>query len=302
MDRIIRAVAADGFIKISAISARDAVERGRVIHNASPVATAALGRSLCAVSMLGDMLKGEDASVTLRINGGGELGSVITVSDSSGNVRGYVTNPEVDLPLRSDGKLDVGGAIGTNGMLTVSRDLGMREPYIGSTALVSGEIAEDLAAYFTESEQVGTACGLGVLVDTDHTVLHAGGFIVQLLPGAPEELIDTLEQNIAAMGPVTSVLTDDDPAVLVEKVLLGLEPEILSDSPMEYRCYCSRERVLDAISSVGIAALREMAEGNEDTSVSCQFCDTVYTFTPDDMHALLHRAEEALQTQTDPGE
>lgn len=291
MDRIIRAVGADGFVKISAISARDTVERARKIHNASPVATAALGRSLCAVSMLGDMLKEEKASVTLRINGGGPLGSVITVSDSGGNVRGYVANPELELPLRPDGKLNVGGAVGVDGMLTVSRDLGMKEPYIGSTQLISGEIAEDLAAYFTESEQVGAACGLGVLVNTDRSVLHAGGFIVQLLPGAPDSLIDMLEANIGAMGPVTPLLKDDDPGVLVDKVLGGLEPEILDTREIEYRCYCSRERVLSAISSVGTDALREMAESGENTTVSCQFCDEVYSFSPEELRSALEQIE-----------
>ena len=189
MDKIIRATAADGFVKMAVITARDTVERARQIHKLSPTACAALGRTLCGASLLGQAMKEEKASLTIRINGGGPMGSIVAVSDHEGNVRGYVENPRCDLPLRLDGKLDVGGAVGRDGMLTVSRDLGMREPYIGSVELVSGEIAEDLTAYLTESEQVPSACALGVLVNIDRTILAAGGFIVQLMPGADEELI-----------------------------------------------------------------------------------------------------------------
>lgn len=199
MDKIIRGMTKDGWVKISAITGRELVERARQIHHASPTATAALGRLLCAASLLGNMMKEEKASLTMRLNGGGPIGGVLAVSDSTGNVRGYVGDPNCDLPLRPDGKLDVGGAVGRQGMLTVSRDIGLREPYIGSTEIVSGEIAEDVAAYMTESEQIPAAVGLGVLVDTDTTVAQAGGFIVQLLPGAPEELITKLEDNIFLM-------------------------------------------------------------------------------------------------------
>jgi molecular chaperone Hsp33 len=290
-DYIVRAISGDGMVKLSAITARDIAERARRIHKTTPVATAALGRTLCAASLLGDLLKEPDATVTLRLNGGGPLGSVLAVSDSEGNVRGYVQNPQIDLPLRPDGKLDVGRAVGTNGMLAVSRDLGLREPYIGSTKLVSGEIAEDLTAYFAESEQVGSACGLGVLVDTDLSVLAAGGFLVQLLPGAPESLIGRLEENIAAMGPVTSVLHREGKAEsLAERVLAGLEPRILDRSPVEYRCYCSRERVLQAVSSISREDLEEMAASHENAVVSCQFCDTVYTFTPEELRAVVERS------------
>lgn len=290
MGTIVRAVSEDGLVKLSAITGRDIVERARQIHDLTPVATAALGRTLCATSMLGDMLKEADASVTVRLRGGGPIGSVMAVADSAGNVRGYVQNPLVDLPKRADGKLDVGGAVGKNGMLTVSRDLGLKEPYIGSTQLVSGEIAEDFTAYFAESEQVGAACGLGVLVDTDRSVLAAGGFIVQLLPGAPDTLIERLEANIRAMGQVTNVLTVGDAETLAERVLAGLAPRILTSRPAEYRCYCSRERVLAAVSSVGEEALREMAAGPEPTRVSCQFCDAVYRFSPEEMRELAERA------------
>ena len=293
MDKIIRAVAGDGLIKISAISGRALVDRARQIHNTTPVATAAIGRTLCAASMLGDMLKEEKASLTVRINGGGPIGSIIAVSDSGGNVRSYVQNPFVYVPNRSDGKLNVGAAVGRKGMLTVSRDLGLKEPYIGSTGLVSGEIAEDFAAYFTESEQVGAACGLGVLVDTDLSVLAAGGFIVQLLPGAPDALIDRLEANIKAIGTVTNVLNGGTVEALAEGVLAGLEPRILSEVPVEYRCYCSRERVLEAVSSIGLGDLKEISKKSEDTEVSCQFCDRKYYFSPAEISQIAEKIEHS---------
>ena len=286
MDEIIRAVTKDGFIKISAISGRGIVERARQLHGLSPVASAALGRTLCATAMLGDLLKEEDATVTVRINGGGPIGSLIAVSDSTGNVRGYAENPQLDLPLRTDGKLDVGGAVGKDGTLTVSRDLGLKEPYIGSTALVSGEIAEDFTYYFAESEQVGAACGLGVLVDTDLSIRCAGGFIVALLPGAPAAMIDAIEANIAKMGAVTDLLLDAGAEVLVQRVLEGLVPEILASKAVEYHCYCSRERISRALVSIGAEALRELAESGENAEIFCQFCNTFYTFTPDEIRAL----------------
>ena len=222
MDEIIRAVSKDGFVKISVVTARDAVQRANAIHHCSPTAIAALGRSLCAASMLGDLLKEENGTLTLRISGGGGLGSIIAVSDSEGNVRGMVSNPAFDLPTRPDGKLDVGGAVGKDGMLTVSRDIGLREPYVGSTELVSGEIAEDLSAYLVESEQIPAACGLGVLVDTDHSVKAAGGFLVQLMPGAPEELITKLEDNIFMMDQLTTILDEDGADAIIPQVMRGL--------------------------------------------------------------------------------
>ena len=296
MDTIIRAVTEDGFAKISAISGREAVEKARGIHNTSPVATAALGRSLCAASMLGDMLKEPDATVTLRIHGGGPIGTLMAVSDSEGNVRGYAQNPFVDLPVRQDGKLDVGGAVGTAGTLTVSRDLGLKEPYIGSSGLVSGEIAEDLALYFVESEQVGAACGLGVLVDTDLSVRCAGGFIVQLLPGAPDSLIDVIEENIKAMGPVTDVLKDAGAEAIVEKVFQGLAPSTLSARPVEYRCGCSRERVTRAIESMGRDNLEEIYESGETTEVCCHFCGNKYLFTHEEIKAMLDGLDDTDMT------
>ncbi len=286
MDEIVRAVTRDGFVKISAVSARGAVERARQIHGLSPTASAALGRTLCGASMLGELMKEEDASLTIRVNGGGPVGSVIAVSDNGGNVRGYVTEPKADLPLRGDGKLDVGGLVGTNGMLTVSRDIGLKEPYVGSTELVTGEIAEDLAQYMVESEQIPSAVGLGVLVDTDRTIRAAGGFIVQLMPGAPEELITALEENIFVMDQLTTILDEDGLDEAVRQVLKGLEYETVMRVPVEYRCNCSRERVEQALRSVGREELEDMAASGEETEVSCQFCDRVYRFSPEELRAL----------------
>lgn len=287
MDKIIRATAGDGFIKMAVITARDTVQRAREIHGCSPTAAAALGRTLCAASMLGEMMKEERGTLTIRINGGGPIGSIVAVSDSAGYVRGYVTNPVVDLPLRADGKLDVGGAVGRDGMLTVSRDIGLKEPYIGSTELVSGEIAEDLTAHLLESEQVPSACALGVLVDTDRTVKAAGGFIVQLMPGAPEELIGKLEDNVFMMDQLTTILDEDGAEAVFDQVLKGLEHHIVGEVPVGYRCYCSRERVAEALRCVERNELEEMIAEGRDCSISCQFCDAAYSFTPSDLRAIV---------------
>ena len=291
MDQIVRAVSADGFVKISAITARDMVERARVIHDLSPTACAALGRTLCGASMLGELMKEADASLTIRVNGGGPAGSVIAVSDSEGNARGYVQNPQADLPTRADGKLDVGGLVGRDGMLTVSRDIGLKEPYVGSVELVSGEIAEDLAQYMVESEQIPSAVGLGVLIDTDKSVKAAGGFIVQLMPGAPENLIEKLETNILFMDQLTTVLSEDGVDAVISQVLFSLDPREAERHGVEYRCTCSRERVAEALRSVGEAELRSMAAEGRDAEVSCQFCDKVYRFTPEDLISLCPEAE-----------
>ena len=288
MDRIIRATAGDGFIKMAVITARDTVERAREIHSCAPTACAALGRTLCAASLMGDMMKEENASLTIRINGGGPIGSIVAVSDSSGNVRGYVGDASVDLPLRQDGKLNVGAAVGRDGMLTVSRDIGLREPYVGSTELVSGEIAEDITSYLLESEQVPSACALGVLVDTDLSVKAAGGFIVQLMPGADTALIDTLEENIFMMDQLTTILDEDGAEELFRQVLKGLEYHIVGEAPVEYRCYCSRERVREALLCIDSADIEDMCREGKDISVSCQFCDSVYSFTPDELKTLLN--------------
>ena len=285
MDTIIRATAADGQIKMAVITARESVERARQIHRLSPTACAALGRTLCAASLLGQAMK-EEASLTIRVNGGGPIGSVVAVSDHLGNMRGYVENPGVELPLRPDGKLNVGGAVGKDGMFTVSRDIGLREPYIGSVELVSGEIAEDLTSYLLSSEQVPSACALGVLVDTDRSIRAAGGFIVQLMPGADEEIIAKLEDNIFLMDQLTTILDEDGTGAIFAQVLKGFDYHLVGDYPVGYRCDCGRERVERALRVIETGELREIVDAGEEISVSCQFCRQTYRFTPAELEAL----------------
>ena len=287
-DQLVRAISKDGFVKAVAVSTRDLTERARQIHHTTPVATAALGRTLAAASMLGNALKGDGASVTLQIKGDVPLGTILAVSDNEGNVRGKVDDPAVDLPLRPDGKLDVGAAVGHEGMLTVIRDLNMKDPYVGSVSLLGGEIAEDLAAYFVESEQIPTACGLGVLVDRDRSVLTAGGYLIQLLPGAGEEIVSRVERGIMAAGSVTALLkADSDPESLLRRVMPDFELEILEKSPVEYRCYCSRERMEKALISLGPEEMRSLIDEQGSAEMTCRFCDSVQKFTREDLEGLL---------------
>ena len=291
-DELIRAVSADGFIRITAVSTRELTERARQMHKTLPVATAALGRALAAASILGSSIKEEKGSLTFQINGGGPLGTVMAVSDNFGNVRGYVAEPNVDLPLRADGKLDVGGAVGREGRLTMVRDLGFGEPYVGSVQLVSGEIAEDVAAYLSESEQIRSACGLGVLVDTDQSVKAAGGYIIDLLPDAPDDIIDGLESAVNAVGPVTGVLNGGRAEDLVKMLLLGFEPRILERREIEYRCNCSRERVRGVLASLGSADIEEIEKSGEDTEIRCHFCDAIYRFSPEEIKLIAKDAKK----------
>lgn len=287
-DQLIRAISRDGFMKVSAVSTRGLTERARQIHRTLPVATAALGRLLAAASMMGSALKEDGASVTLQVKGGGPLGTLLAVSDNLGNVRGTVDNPALDLPLREDGKLDVGAAVGNQGALTVIRDLRMKEPYIGSVGLLWGEIAEDIALYFVESEQVPSACGLGVLVDRDQSVLAAGGYLVQMLPGAPEELAEQVEAALRSAGAVTELLrADPDSESLMRRALKGFDMEILEKSPIEYRCDCSRERMERALISLGPQELRSMIDEQGGAELTCRFCDNVQRFTGEELEALL---------------
>ena len=287
-DRLVRAISKDGMVKAVAVSTRELTERARQIHKTLPVATAALGRTLAAASMMGNALKDGGSSLTLQIKGDGPLGKILAVSDNQGNVRGTVDNPAVDVPLRSDGKLDVGTAVGCDGMLTVIRDLNMKEPYVGSVGLLGGEIAEDLAAYFVESEQIPTACGLGVLVDRDQSVLTAGGYLIQLLPGATEDIITMVEGGIYAAGPVTELLKeDDDPESLLKRVMSDFELEILETTPIEYRCYCSRERMERALISLGTEELSKLIEEQGDAELTCRFCDNVQKFTKEQLETML---------------
>ena len=287
-DRIVRAISTDGMVQAAAICSRDLTERARQIHKTLPVATAALGRTLAAASMMGNALKSDGASLTLQFKGGGPLGTVLAVSDNEGNVRGYVTNPHVDLPLRPDGKLDVGAAVGHEGTLTVIKDLHMKEPYVGTIDLLGGEIAEDVAGYFVESEQIPTACALGVLVDRDQSVKAAGGYLIQLMPGAAEDTIAKVEGGIMAAGAVSAILEkNDDPEAMLRTVMSDFDLKILETCPVEYRCYCSRERVERALISLGRTELEQMLSEQGGCQMTCQFCDAVYEFTAEDIQRLL---------------
>ncbi len=290
MGKIVRSISADGSVVATSIEARDIVQEARRIHVTSPVVTAALGRLLAAASMMGYMLKGDKDSLTLRINGGGEIGSLIAVAASNGNVKGYAENPVVDLPLNAKGKLDVGGAVGTDGMLTVIKDLGMKEPYVGQVPLVSGEIAEDITSYFAVSEQVPTVCALGVLVDTDLSVKAAGGYLIQLLPFAGDECIDLLEKNIQSIPPVTQLLSGGmDAQELALRVLDGFSPNVLDEQEVFYRCDCSKERVQKALISLGREELEKMAQEDPLTEVKCHFCTHKYRFPAKEIAELAKR-------------
>lgn len=292
-DRIVRAISTDGMVQAAAICSRDLTERARQIHKTLPVATAALGRTLAAASMMGNALKSDGASLTLQFKGGGPLGTVLAVSDNEGNVRGYVTNPHVDIPLRKDGKLDVGTAVGHEGTLTVIKDLHMKEPYVGAIDLLGGEIAEDVAGYFVESEQIPTACALGVLVDRDQSVKAAGGYLIQLMPGAAEDTIAKVEGGIMAAGAVSAILEkNDDPEAMLRTVMSDFDLKILETCPVEYRCYCSRERVERALISLGRTELEQMLSEQGGCQLTCQFCDAVYEFTAEDIQRLLKICEK----------
>lgn len=287
-DRIVRAISTDGMVQAAAICSRDLTERARQIHKTLPVATAALGRALAAASMMGNALKSDGASLTLQFKGGGPLGTVLAVSDNEGCVRGYVTNPHTDLPLRPDGKLDVGGAVGHDGTLTVIKDLHMKEPYVGTIDLLGGEIAEDVAGYFVESEQIPTACALGVLVDRDQSVKSAGGYLIQLMPGAEEDTIAKVEGGVMAAGPVSAILEqNDDPEALLRTVMSDFDLKILETCPVSYKCYCSRQRVERALISLGKSELEQMLAEQGGCQLTCQFCDAVYDFSADDLRALI---------------
>ena len=286
-DQIIRMLAKDAPVKASAITAGALVERARQIHKTLPTATAALGRALMGASMMGNQLKEEKGSLTLRVKGDGPLGSITAVSDSEANVRGYVQNPAADLPRKRPGKLDVGAAVGA-GSLTIIKDLNMKEPYVGTIELLSGEIADDIAAYFLESEQIPTACALGVLLDTDQSVLCAGGYLIQLLPGADESVIRTIEQGVARVGAVTDALRDGMTAKgLLMQVLSDFDMEVLEESPVEYRCYCSRDRVTRALISMGKKDLQDLIDEQGKAELTCQFCDKVYRYSKEELEAIL---------------
>ena len=287
-DEIVRAITADGLVKAAAITGRDLVERARNIHTLLPVATAALGRTLMAASLMGDAMKIDGSSLTLQIKGGGPLGTILAVSDEAGNVRGYVQNPHVELMEKAPGKLDVGRAVGETGSLTVIKDLGMKEPYVGTIDLLSGEIADDIAAYFVESEQIPTACALGVLVGTDQSVTSAGGYLIQLLPGAGEDIITKIEAGVQRVGSVSHALEGGlDGAGLLRAVLSGFDLEILETHPVEYRCYCSRDRVTRALISMGREELSSLIREQGQAELTCQFCDQIYRYSKEELEEIL---------------
>ena len=289
-DYLVRGMSMDGFVKVTAITSTELVRRGAQIQGTTPNATAAFGRALTAASMMGNMQKVENGSMTLQIRGGGPIGTITVVSDAIGNVRGCVTEPNVPLVEKFPGKLDVGATVGTDGTLTVIRDLQMKEPYVGSTRLVSGEIGDDVTAYFVQSEQTGTACALGVLVDRDQSVKVAGGYLIQLLPGAPDEVIDKLEAGIRRAGAVTPMLEAGlTPEDILGQVCGDLGVVFMETTPVEYRCYCSRDRVTAALISLGKEELKEIAEEGKTFPVECQFCDTVYSFTPEEIMDILEK-------------
>lgn len=287
MGKIVRTISADASVVCSAIDGRDIAARIEEIHKTSAVCTAALGRLALGASLLGFGLKGKDDSITLRMAGGGPAGTLIAVADSYGNVKAYIQNPVVEIPLNSLGKLDVRSAVGTQGTLSVIKDLGLGEPYSGQIPIVSGEIAEDITSYLATSEQVPSVCALGVLVAPDLSVEQAGGFLIQLLPFASDETITQIEQNIKNMQSVTQLLSSGKSAEDIAMMALeGLEPNVLDDFEVNYVCDCSRERVERALASLSNEELREIAE-DEQTEVKCHFCDKKYYFSKEDILSLL---------------
>ena len=290
-DYIVRATAADHQIRAFAITSREMVEQARSIHNTSPVATAALGRLLTAGAMMGSMMKGEKDVLTLQIKAGGPLQGITVTADSQGNVKGYVGNPDVCIPANSKGKLDVAGAVGP-GFLTVIKDMGLKEPYSGQVMLQTCEIAEDLTYYFATSEQVPSAVGLGVLMNKNNTVRQAGGFIVQLMPFAEEEVISRLEQNVQKINSVTNLLEEGHtPESLLEKVLEGFDVQINENMDTRFRCNCSKERVAKALISIGRKELNEMIQEGKPIEMNCHFCNTNYNFTVEELKEILRRCK-----------
>lgn len=289
-DYILRATAADGLIRAFAATTKNTVQTARSLHNTTPVASAALGRLLTAGAMMGTMLKGEKDLVTLQIKGDGPIEGLLVTADSKGRVKGYPFNPNVDIPPKSPVKLDVGGAVG-KGYLTVIKDLGLKEPYVGKTELVSGEIAEDLTYYYAKSEQIPTAIALGVLVNTDTSIKAAGGFIIQLMPGATLEVATMLEERITHLKYITELLDrGETPETILDAVLGDMDLEIIDKMPTEFYCDCSRERVEKALISIGEKDLRTILEEDKKAEISCHFCNKVYNFDEADLKKLLDEA------------
>lgn len=292
MGKLVRMISVEGDLCCMATDSTDIVREAHEIHGTTNVCSAALGRLMTAASLMGSSLKGQDNSLTLRLNGNGPAGSVIAVSDYEGNVRGYIANPAVSLPLNAKGKLDVAGAVGTDGNLTVMKDLGLKEPYIGQTPIVSGEIAEDVTSYFAVSEQVPSVCALGVLCAPEtEEIITAGGFLIQLLPTATEETIDKVERGLMDIPAVTAMLTQGfTPEEICRRVLPEFELDLLDEAETAYRCNCSKSRVEKALISLGIDELEKMTE-DENTEVCCHFCAKKYNFSPEDIRGIIRSAK-----------
>lgn len=289
-DYLIRATAANGQVRAFGVTSRELTETAKNAHDTSPVATAALGRLMSAAVMMGADLKGENDLLTLRMEGDGPMGGLLATADSHGNVKGYAFHPEVLLPPNAKGKLDVGGALGA-GMLSVVKDIGLKEPYVGQTNLVSGEIAEDLTYYYATSEQIPCSIALGVLMNKDNTVRQAGGFMIQLLPGASDELIDRLEERLGELSSITALLdAGKTPEEILSDLLGDFDLEILEKKPVQFHCDCSRERVERAIVSIGKKEIREMIEEGKPIEAGCQFCNKKYSFSVEELEKLLQKA------------
>lgn len=286
-DYVIRATAAEGAVRAFAVSSRRLTERARQCHNMSPVISAALGRLLAAGAMMGVMMKGAEDLLTLQIISDGPAKGLVVTADAAGNVKGYPQAADVDLPANALGKLDVGGAVG-GGILRVTRDLGLKEPYVGTTQLQTGEIAEDLTYYFASSEQTPSSVGLGVLVDTDCSIRQAGGFILQLMPQADDEVIAQLEKNISGISPVTDMLERGlTPEDMLEELLKGLEMKVIDSVPVNFVCNCSKQRVQKALASISKSDMQSMVDDGEPIEVKCQFCNTAYTFDVEELKKML---------------
>lgn len=290
MGKLVRMIDEEGTLSVIAADSTDIVREMRSIHGTSKVCSAALGRMLTAATMMGSTLKGKNDSITVKINGGGPCGTVLAVSDSDGNVRGCIGKTDISLPLNKKGKLDVAGAVGKDGFVTVIKDLGLKEPYIGKTPIVSGEIAEDITSYYAVSEQIPTVCALGVLTEHDNgEIICAGGFMIQLLPTADDTIIERVEESIKDLPPVTKMLSDGmTPEEICKKALSKFNLQLLDETDTAYRCTCSRERVEKALIATGKSGLSEMAE-DETTEVVCNFCHKKYHFSKEEIQKMLKR-------------
>lgn len=293
MDYMIRATAANAQVRAFAVTSRDLVEHAREAHDLSPVAAAALGRTMSAALMMADMLKGPSDLLTVKIDGDGPLGGILVTADNLGGVKGYVQNPDVELPNNAMGHLNVGGAVG-RGTLTVIRDMGLKDPYVGQTAIQTGEIAEDITYYYAVSEQIPSSVGLGVLVNRrEKKILQAGGFIVQLMPFAEEETIARLEKNLQGIEAVTTMLSaGDTPEMMLDKVLDGLDPVITARNPVEFRCNCGKERYERALVLLGRDEVQKIVDDGEPVEIKCQFCGRKYSFSPEELKAVLEKTEK----------